>query len=204
MNKKIQCHCGCGKKLFEIDSWGKKRRFIIGHHPHSRAKKYINHDKTTLNTLKNRFYSKVLLPNENGCMEWISGMKKRKRGLFSVVHGKNRFSTNAARFSYQLHYNIDPKDLYVCHKCDNPKCVAPEHLFLGTQKENMEDMFFKNRKSRAKPRSLKKRNKLKESDVVIIREKLNLNFSPKELSLIFNVSQYTISDIKRYKTWRNI
>lgn len=67
--------------------------------------------------------------------------------------GLNRYGTfwdgkrqiNAHRYSYFYFNNIIDTSLYVCHKCDNPKCVNPDHLFLGTQEDNMKDMYNKNR-----------------------------------------------------------
>ena len=199
----ILCACGCGKKLDELNKWGHPRRYIFGHHTNLRAKKYCNHDKETLNTTKNRFYSKVLLPNENGCMEWIGGMNKRKRAHF-VIQYKPRKSENAARYSYRLFYGADAGELYVCHTCDNPMCVAPDHLWLGTQKQNMQDMFNKGRRPRAKPRSKNKRNKLTQNDVLKIREILKKNNQIKILANQYNVSQDTITDIKNRRSWKNI
>lgn len=94
-----------------------------------------------------RFWGFVDKKSPNECWEWKGTLiKERKKGIgnygkFSV---RGKFVT-ASRYSYQLHYGEIPKSLYVCHTCDNPPCVNPDHLFLGTQLDNMRDMLSKGR-----------------------------------------------------------
>lgn len=91
------------------------------------------------------FWSKVLIIPEHTCWEWIA-CKQEGYGRFSV----NKRLTLAHRFSYELHYGPIPKGLLVCHKCDNPGCVKPDHLFLGTHHDNLIDSLNKGRQP--KPR----------------------------------------------------
>jgi len=88
-----------------------------------------------------RFYSKVE-KIENGCWNWMSALRgKSGYGAFKV-NGK---CVDAHRFSFMLNKGDIPNGLYVCHKCDNRKCVNPEHLFLGSAKDNHQDGMNKGR-----------------------------------------------------------
>lgn len=132
-----------------------------------------------------KFWSRV--EKTDTCWNWTGGIGK---------YGYGRYGNNNTthRFSYFLHYGEIPKGLSVCHKCDNRKCVNPEHLFLGTQKENIMDAIKKNRWHRAK---------LKETDIVKIRA-LNKTESQKEIAKIFNVKPCTISNIITKTSWAHI
>jgi hypothetical protein len=150
-------------------------------------------------TAKNRFYSKILLPNENGCMEWAG-----KPG----VHGYANFlwlgkSFRAHRFSFLLHNGYLPKDKDICHTCDNRKCVAPDHLWAGTKKENIHDMEDKKRSIHPKGEGIGT-SKLKEIQVKEIKRLLKNGLSPEKISTKYNVSAMTIRRIKNNITWKHI
>lgn len=88
-----------------------------------------------------RFFSKVVKNPDNGCWEWTGAHGPAGHGQFVVDHKK----VVASRFSWELHFGKIPDGMEVCHKCDNPPCVNPEHLFLGTQGDNMRDCSAKGR-----------------------------------------------------------
>lgn len=91
-----------------------------------------------------RFWNRVNMSNINDCWNWTSPKDKDGYGLFTSNGERYR----AHRFSYLLHNNKtieEIKGLSVLHKCDNPSCVNPNHLFLGTQTDNMRDMVKKKR-----------------------------------------------------------
>lgn len=90
-----------------------------------------------------RFYDKVL-PLSCGCHVWLACRNKKGYGLFQV----GRRSVHAHRVAYALMNGDIPDGMFVCHMCDNPCCVNPDHLFLGTHDDNMRDMVSKGRSLR--------------------------------------------------------
>lgn len=81
--------------------------------------------------------------NENGCIEWTGGKFKTGYGKLRNSDGKTAY---AHRESYALKFGKIPNGMFVCHKCDNRKCINPDHLFLGTAKDNFVDMVNKGRR----------------------------------------------------------
>ena len=92
-----------------------------------------------------RFWSKV--DKTDGCWEWTAATDKDGYGVLGV----GRKLLKAHRISYMLAYDVTPEfdDMLVCHTCDNPLCVNPSHLFLGTNKDNVVDSVKKGRRYKA-------------------------------------------------------
>ena len=135
----------------------------------------------------------------SGCWEW-HGAKLNARGYGRFLYeGKNRL---AHRVSYALHKG-DPEGWMVLHRCNNPKCVNPGHLYLGDQFDNMRD-----RKAAGWKAATGEENghaKLTEHSVRNIRAMYALGVANGvELSLLFGVSNFAIYQILNRKVWKHI
>ena len=88
-----------------------------------------------------RFFSKVNKKGPNECWEWTGSRNEQRYGQF----WDGVRCIRAHRFIWELFIGSIPDGMYICHKCDNPSCCNPEHLFCGTQQDNIDDMYSKGR-----------------------------------------------------------
>lgn len=95
-----------------------------------------------MKTIEQRFWEKVEMIPFHECWEWKAYRNNDNYGTFQIATKKN---VKAHRFSYELNNGPVPEGLCVCHTCDNPGCVRPNHLWLGTMKDNSKDMALKGR-----------------------------------------------------------
>jgi hypothetical protein len=143
-----------------------------------------------------RFHEKYIkMPT--GCWEWQACLSEKGYGRFMF----EKKARTAHRVSWLLHNGEIPSGLCVCHKCDNRKCVNPEHLFLGTNQDNVDDKIKKQRYANTKGEN-HCRAILKEKDVLFIRENSNLGVTA--LGKMFGVSPQAAYSIINRKTWRHI
>lgn len=115
------------------------------------------------------------------------------------VNGRTR---KMSRLVWEHYYGPIPQGMCVCHECDNRKCINIEHLFLGTNRDNILDRTHKGRTFHARG-ELSGMAKLKAKQVVAIKA-FRYKISQRELAKMYGVTQRTIADIHIGKTWRHI
>ncbi len=147
----------------------------------------------TLDEVTTVFWTHLI--TDGDCWRWTATHNSDGYGII-WLSGKYWLSH---RFSYALHFGEIPVGMLVCHHCDTPDCVNPEHLFLGTQKDNMEDCEAKGRTRRGETHPSAK---LTVADVIAIREAINT--SQRELAEEFGVARSTIGEIRTGVKWKSL
>lgn len=150
--------------------------------------------------LKERFWSHVNKNGANGCWEW-SPRNKARYGRIKVNKTDKNHGSAAHRVAYEVFVGPIPKGMEVCHTCDNGYCVNPKHLFLGTHRDNMDDMKRKGRKY-GLTGEFSSSAKLTWEQVNTIRSIKGL-YSAQELAKDFNVCARTIRNIWNNKVWKD-
>lgn len=146
-----------------------------------------------------RFNAKWMPEPNSGCWIWTGGLSNG-RPSFGFRTGKTE---PAYRTAYRIFRGDVPDGLYACHHCDNPACVNPHHIFLGTQADNLADMARKGRgHGPCKDRqSAKFKVKLTDDQVREIR----LYPAPSRATAkVFGVSQVLVAAIRRRAVWRHV
>jgi len=150
-----------------------------------------------------RFWNKVfkLSEQQGGCWIWIGAHDKNGYGKFHLSNDGLDIHLRAHVYSFMI-YNRVPrfKILQVCHTCDNPACVRPEHLFLGTAQENTDDKVSKNKQAKGELHGI---SKLTEAQVKEIRE-LYPKINGMKLAKLYNVTHSVIYSILNRKYWKHI
>lgn len=145
---------------------------------------------------KQNFWSKVNVKGPNDCWEWTACLKQGNYGRFGLC-GKIEL---AHRVAFIDIYGMQNIKNCVLHKCDNPRCCNPNHLFEGTIQDNNQDMIKKGRGNQGI-------RKLNSEAVKVIRwmlkNKPQRGLATK-LARLYNINKTTINQIKANKTWRNI
>jgi len=150
-------------------------------------------------TLQERFDNKWMPEPNSGCWLWLGAYHRQGYGNITV----DSRSQLAHRVSWFLHHGFmpDPK-IKVCHRCDLPSCVNPDHLFLGSQLDNMRDCFSKGRGTRADHKGEKNVNAiLSEEQVLSI---LDDHRKYREIAAVFGCSPSTIGMIKKGRNWPHV
>lgn len=147
-------------------------------------------------TLQQRFEAKITREPTSGCWLWMGTREASGYGHFSVDRRRMR----AHRMAWTLYRGEIPPGKFVCHHCDVPECVNPDHLFLGTPQENSTDMKRKGRHRRGEQHHAARltRNQVDEIRKLLKEGKL----LQREIAALYGICCETVGNIKRGKNWR--
>jgi hypothetical protein len=188
-----KCQCGCGQLTPISDVTRRSKGYIAG----EPVRFAYGHQYRP--SLEKRFWDKVSKTEPDECWLWT--------GSLSSGYGYGRMANRgvvflAHRLSYEINIGPIPEEMIVCHHCDNPACVNPSHLFLGTYSDNSRDMTEKGRQSRGKHRH---NARLAAQDVREIRRRyVPRKVTQQKLAEEFGVSRETIRSVIGRTNWSYI
>lgn len=189
----------CGKKFSTFVAWDKKVRG--GKRCCSRECSSIE-ARIDYNDWE-KFWAKLEI-KDNGCWEWPGPYQTRHPDYpYGKVHlsWRTQESVAAHRLAWEIVHGPIPDGLIVRHSCDNPKCCNPQHLLIGTCKDNSQDMVTRNRQMKGNRHF---RAKLREEYIADIRERLLAGESQQSIADDYGVCQVTISSVSLGETWRHV
>ena len=146
-----------------------------------------------------RFFQTIKYPqNDVDCWEWDGHCNEYGYGIFNW--GRH---IKAHRFVFECYNGLIPNNLFVCHKCDNPPCCNPEHLFLGTEQDNKNDMVQKNRQAFGISNGM---SKLNDEIVIEILEDIRIGkyTTIQKICSTYSIAESSIRDILRRKLWKHV
>jgi hypothetical protein len=151
-----------------------------------------------------RFWERVERGSDGECWPW-----RKKSGAPHAGHAKLFFGDGATRtflyahrISYELHFGAIPAGLYVLHKCDNPPCCNPAHLFLGTHVDNVRDAVAKGLHARGERSGHAKLTDQAVREIRSLYARGGVSLS--DLSKVFGVNPTAIHKIVRRRHWRHV
>lgn len=140
-------------------------------------------------------------PN-SGCWLWERSFLKVSGHGWASFRGEKWI---ASRLSYYAFREKPPADLFVCHKCDTPACVNPDHLFLGTNDDNMKDMARKNRgRKTGYPGSKNPMSKINDEQAMFIKNAPHSRGITASLATQFGISQSQVRAIRKGEKWKHL
>lgn len=165
--------------------------------------------RTTKNPV-DRFWAFVDRSNSTGCWQWTGATNRLGYGRFGFGSSRNAWC-RAHRFAYAIAAGVRLEDLdgFVCHSCDNPPCVRPSHLFLGTPADNTRDAAAKGRLSCESRRAPHRGEgnaaaKLTSAHVAAIRQAKIMGVRSEDLAIQYGVGASCIRDIASGRTWSHL
>ena len=190
--KPWKCQCICGNITF-----------AHGFHLKNGKRVSCGCRKYNVEPVKEKINRKI--KKIDGCWIWQAGTCKD--GYGQISYGSKTY--RAHRLSYEAYIGKIPKGLIIMHSCDNPLCVNPKHLLLGTHQDNTDDKIKKGRQTILRGESVSN-SKLTEAQVLLIRARLastrwgSIHLTITTFAKSFSVSPGAISDVYYRKSWRHI
>jgi hypothetical protein len=154
--------------------------------------------KWSRETIQERFESQFIPEPNSGCWLWTEKLDRDGYGRFCCGDGK---TVSAHRFSWQSNFGDLNPDMNVCHTCDVPCCVNPEHLFLGSHIENQADKFRKGRAARGEKIGI---SKFVGSQIIEMRELRKSGLTFNDLGIKFDCAPSTAHRICTNQGWKHI
>ena len=149
--------------------------------------------------VRRRFWAKAR--KGEACWLWTGAQSSDKYGCF----GLDGRTVAAHRVAWMLTNGPIPSGLLVCHSCDNPRCVNPDHLWLGTNADNARDRDQKGRcRARGLPGDRSTNHKLTSDRVTEIRRLVESGEQQKDVAKRFGVHKATVNDLVLRKTWASV
>jgi len=137
----------------------------------------------------------------NGCWLWTASLDGKGYGQFGIEKRSHR----AHRVAWELTFGAVPAGLCVLHHCDNPRCVNPAHLFLGSMKDNTRDMLSKQRDGHGRMPGARNPNaKLTDDDVRTIRRRREEGQKLREIAADYGITEANVSYIFKRKGWKHV
>lgn len=157
------------------------------------------HCRETQVEVIDKFWSRVDKRGPDDCWEWKGG---RFNTGYGIIYSNNR-AMSTHRFSYLLNKGPIPKGMFICHRCDNPPCVNPAHLFAGTPLDNQLDARSKNRFNPKRGEECHW-SKLTDDTVSAIRRLVSSGRTMCSVAKEFKIHRGTVRDICRGYTWAHV
>lgn len=185
---------GCGKPL-------KAAGYCTGHYRQAKAGESLRPLQKQVHGLseEKRFMALADVKSVKECWNWKSSRRSDGYGQWRRSTGQIEL---AHRASWRLFRTEIPKGAFILHRCDNPSCVNPSHLFLGSQADNMVDMW---NKGRARPgMSRGEAHGMSKLTAAAVRKIRASQQSGVDLAAKYGVSPSTISDVRKRRIWKQI
>lgn len=204
------CECGCG----EFAPIATRNRPEWGYSKGEQTRFVLNHSLRKRTPIEVRFWRNV--NKTSGCWLWTGTLSPKGYGNIGLG-GRGGKHSGAHRVSWELHYGPIPEGLFVLHRCDVPACVNPEHLWLGTNRDNIDDMMAKGRSAsgdnsgaRKHPDRVPRGSKhcqAKLTEVKVSEMRTLYSYGTVTLDCLakqFGISLATCFEVIHHKTWKHV